>query len=123
MVPEQPHPDPDDALRALMRTLAASAREANLARTAVLEEAQAALEAGRLDAEHREAAVAAAHQVVGSAGTFGRRRSSVLAADLEQWFRDGPPAGGDAAGRERVRAQLAELRTDLTAAGDHQDEV
>jgi HPt (histidine-containing phosphotransfer) domain-containing protein len=123
VVPEQSDQDPERALQALMRALAASAREANLARAAVLEAALEALDAGPLAPEHRDAAVAAAHQVVGSAGTFGRHRSSVLAADLEQWFRDGPPAGADAACRERVRAQLAELRTDLSATGDHQDEV
>lgn len=131
MVPVRPFDDLDDAddphgaVRAVLATLAVSARDANLARTAVLEEAVSALDAGRLAAVEREAAVRAAHQVVGSAGTFGRHRSSQLAAELERWFRD----TGDATGRptlERVRAQLAELRADLAGPapdGDHQDEV
>ena len=123
MVPEQPEHDPDDALQAVMRTLAASARDANLARTAVLEQALASLDAGLLDPACREAAVAAAHQVAGSAGTFGRHRSSELAAALEQWFRAGHPADEDASRVEQVRAQVAELRADLSAAGDHQDDV
>jgi HPt (histidine-containing phosphotransfer) domain-containing protein len=120
VVPGQPD-DPDDALRAVMRALAVSAREANLARTAVLEEALAALETGPLTPEHRAAAASAAHQVVGSAGTFGRGRSSELAAGLEQWFTDRSSEVADAASRARVRAQVAELRADLTEA--HQDEV
>jgi HPt (histidine-containing phosphotransfer) domain-containing protein len=104
-----PVQDPDEAIRAVMVRLAASARAANLARTAVIEQALAALAAGHLDPGEREAAVQAAHQVVGSAGTFGRRRSSELAADLEDWF--GPPL--DAADLAGARAWVAELRADL----------
>ena len=120
MVPVEPVEDPDDALGAVLRSLAASARKANLARTAVIEEALAALEAGALDAGRRQAAESAAHQVVGSAGTFGRHRASELAADLEQWFRTGSSAHDDADRRGRARAQVAELRADLL--GTHQDD-
>ena len=119
MVPVRPADDPDDALQAVMRGLAVSAREANLARTAVLEASVAALAAGPLTAEQRGAAVSAAHQVVGSAGTFGWHRSSAVAAELEQWFRDGPTPG-DPDRMAWADARLAELRADLT--GAHQDE-
>ena len=125
-----PMQDPDEAIRAVMAGLAVSARAANLARTAVIEQALTALATGDLDATEREAAVQAAHQVVGSAGTFGRRRSSELAGHLEDWF-GLPVAGVDLAG---ARAWVAELRADLEAddagdddAGDdgkpHQDDV
>ena len=63
MVPVQPDDGADDALQAVMRGLAASARESNLRRTAVLESALTALAAGALTAEQRESAVSAAHQV------------------------------------------------------------
>ena len=120
MVPVRPVEDPDDALGALLRGLAASARAANLARTAVIEDALAASAAGTLDEGRREAAESAAHQVVGSAGTFGRHRASELAAALEQWFRAGPPPD-DVGGLERALVQVAELRAAL--AGAHQDEL
>ncbi len=112
--------DPDEALRGVLRALSTSAREANLARTAVLEEALTALDAGALGADQREGAVAAAHQVAGSAGTFGRRRSSELALQLERWFRAGPDRDSVSADVARARAQVAELRADLAAA--HQDD-
>ncbi len=110
--------DPDEALQSVLRALSASARAANLARTAVLEEALTALDAGALGTAQREAAVSAAHQVAGSAGTFGRRRSSELALQLEQWFRAEP--GTVLADLAGARAQVAELRADL--ARGHQDE-
>lgn len=124
---EQRVDDPDEAIRTVMANLAASAREANLARAAVLEDAVRAAGAGVLAAADREAAVAAAHQVVGSAGTFGRRRSSELAADLEQWFRR-VGERVDERGLDWVRDQLAALQTDLAQqdgaqeGGAHQDE-
>lgn len=120
MGPVPPDDGPDEALQAMVRALGASARESNLARTAVLEEALAALGAGRLTVEVRESAVSAAHQVVGSAGTFGKRRSSALAADLERWFRDVPLPGPDGARLGWARGRLGDLRADLTS--DHQDD-
>ena len=121
MVPVRSDGDPEDALRAVLRGLAASAQKANLARATVLEAALTALGDGSLTAGQRDAAVQAAHQVVGSAGTFGKRRSSVLAADLEQWFREVPVPGPEAARLDWARGRLGDLRADLTS--DHQDEV
>ena len=113
----RPTEDPDEGFREVMRGLAASARQANLARTAVLEDALRALGAGPLDPDARDAAVRAAHQVVGSAGTFGRHRSSELAAGLERWFRTGPVHPKDA-GLEQAWQQVAALRADLDADPD-----
>jgi HPt (histidine-containing phosphotransfer) domain-containing protein len=117
VVPVRPIEDPDEGFREVMRGLAASARQANLARTAVLEEALRALRVGPLAPDARDAAVRAAHQVVGSAGTFGRHRSSELAAGLEQWFRTGPLQPKDA-GLEQAWQQVAALRADLDADPD-----
>jgi HPt (histidine-containing phosphotransfer) domain-containing protein len=108
-------PDPEDPLQSVLAALAASAQRANLARSAVLAEALELVVAGRWDEEHRVAATQAAHQLIGSAGTFGSRRASELAASLERFFdrveaRD--DAGPDAA---RARAELAELRHELEA--------
>lgn len=120
----RPTEDPDDGVQEVMRILAASARKANLARTAVLEDALRALDAGPLGPDARDAAVQAAHQVVGSAGTFGRHRSSELAAGLERWFRTGPVQPGGP-GLDQVRQQVAALRADLDVDPDdaHRNEV
>ena len=122
MVPVQPAEEPDEefedeGLEDVLRTLAASARAANLARTAILEDALQALENGALSPSGREAAAQAAHQVVGSAGTFGRHRSSELAAGLEQWFRNGAAPAGDP-DLAQVRDRLAALRADLDDGSD-----
>lgn len=118
----QPIDDADDGFEQVLRTLAASARRANLARTTILEDALRALDAGVLGPKEREAAAQAAHQVVGSAGTFGRHRSSELAAGLEQWFRTGAAQPGGV-GLQQVRDQVAALRADLDALDEgHQDE-
>nr|WP_294690301.1 Hpt domain-containing protein [uncultured Friedmanniella sp.] len=102
----------DEGFEEVLRSLAASARAANLARTAILEDALQALEEGSLSPSDREAAAQAAHQLVGSAGTFGRHRSSELAAGLERWFRDGAAPDGDP-DLAHVRTRLAALRADL----------
>jgi HPt (histidine-containing phosphotransfer) domain-containing protein len=110
--------EPDDALSSILAGLAVSARQANLARSDVLAGALAAVAAGRLEEAERERAEQAAHQVVGSAGTFGSARASELAALLEEYF-----AGKDAAraaGLAQARTQLDELRRELVA--DHQVE-
>ena len=120
----QPFEDADRGFEEVLRSLAASAQQANLARTAVIEEALRALDAGTLGADAREAAVRAAHQVAGSAGTFGRSRSSELAARLELWFRTGPDRPG-VDSLQQVREQVSALRADLDGDLDpgHLDEI
>lgn len=108
--------DPDDALSAVLAGLAASAREANLRRGEVIDAALRALAEGPLQEEQRAAAEQAAHQVVGSAGTFGARRASELAAALEHYFAALPTGSGSeegTGGLDRARHQLAELRHEL----------
>ena len=107
----------DEGFQEVLKALAASARAANLARTAILDDALLALENGSLSLSAREAAAQAAHQVVGSAGTFGRHRSSELAAGLERWFREGAAAAGEAE-LGHVRDRLAALRADLDDGSD-----
>ena len=103
--------NPDEALSDVLATLAASARRSNLGRSDVIAAALGALGEGRLTQEQRAVAEQAAHQVVGSAGTFGARRASELAAALESYL-----AGDEAsraAGLARAREQLEELRAEL----------
>ena len=58
-------------------------RRTELDRVAVIESAVAALLAGRLDESERALAEREAHKIAGSAGTFGYRRASELARELE----------------------------------------
>jgi hypothetical protein len=108
----------EDAVTAVLRDLAVSATRANLARSVVIAEAVRAAESGRLLEQQRVAALAAAHQVVGSAGTFGLPRASRTAAGLEDFFAAvGPvPDGEVPSGVSRARLQLEEL-TELLLAG------
>ena len=108
--------DPEDALSSVLAGLAVSARQANLARAEVIGEALTALAEGELGEGRRMAARDAAHQVVGSAGTFGAHRASELAGSLESYL------SGDLApaGLEHAQAELEELRRELRA--DHQVE-
>lgn len=55
-------------------------------RVAVLEEAAAAVGAGKLSASRREAAEAAAHKLAGVLGTFSLEHGTVLARELELSF-------------------------------------
>lgn len=105
----------EDAVNAVLRVLAVSAARANLARSAVIGEALRAAEAGQLREQQRADAAAAAHQVVGSAGTFGLPRASRTAARLEDFFSsvDDGAVPADVAG---ARQSLDEL-TALLAAG------
>jgi HPt (histidine-containing phosphotransfer) domain-containing protein len=109
--------DPEDPVQSVLAALAASAQRANLARSAVLAEALELVAAGRWDEEHRLAATHAAHQLVGSAGTFGSRRASELAASLERFF---DVADVSRAAVSHARTELTELRQELE--GSHQVE-
>jgi len=110
--------DPDDPLQSVLAGLAVSARQSNVARSDVVAEALAAAAEGRLDPARRMAAVKAAHQVVGSAGTFGSARASELAAALEQVLGGEGPL--DPAALLLAQQRLAELRRELGAG--HQGE-
>ena len=80
----RPLPAPADQLTSVLSTIAAQARRTNLVRAA---EIRAALEhAGTagLSGDGWGAAQRSAHQLAGSAGTFGYGRASELARSLEQ---------------------------------------
>jgi HPt (histidine-containing phosphotransfer) domain-containing protein len=76
----------DDALRALWdRTLPRI-----LGRVAVLDEAAAALAAGRLDDDLRDRARTEAHRLAGTLGTMGLPDASPVAKRLERLLEGGP---------------------------------
>ena len=82
-------PGADAAVRAF-REIAARALVTNRARADVMAAAvMAGLEGHHLDADTRAKAQQAAHQVAGSAGTFGYPKVSQLAERLEQFFASG----------------------------------
>jgi HPt (histidine-containing phosphotransfer) domain-containing protein len=114
--------DQDEAMRSVLRTLSASALATNLARATTLADALDAAAAGSLREDGRAAAEHAAHQLMGSAGTFGSRYASQLAGGLERFFEtalaSGHPAPADLA---RAREQLELLQAELGGEG-HQDE-
>ncbi|WP_375424175.1 Hpt domain-containing protein [uncultured Friedmanniella sp.] len=112
-----------DAVAAVLRGLAKSAAQANLARSSVIDEAVRAAEGGELLEPQRVAALAAAHQVVGSAGTFGWPRASRTAADLEHFFAEVTPTrpGLDPDDVRRARQALEELTALLSEGADEQD--
>lgn len=118
--------DPDEALQSVMQTLIASALRANLSRCAVLDAALTALEQGRHEATLLADAERAAHQMVGSAGTFGFLKVSELAAELGLYLNQikapADPAGGGAADLARAREWLTQMQAELQSgsAGGHQ---
>jgi HPt (histidine-containing phosphotransfer) domain-containing protein len=105
-------PPPSDRLSRVLSTITAQARRTNLTRTADL---GAALDdaAGRgLDAAGWAAAERTAHQLAGSAGTFGFAGVSEIARSLERFFAESGAAGSS----DPVR--LAEARSLLSRASD-----
>ena len=117
--------DPDEGMSTVMQDLGASARRSNLTRCAQLGEALDAAEAGRLPPAGRLEAAAVAHQVVGSAGTFGYPQVSALAAALEAYLAGdgtGSAADADGTGLQQARRELAQMVDALGAdpVGGHQ---
>lgn len=105
---------PADAAGAAMRQLSSRARRSNLARVAQLEAALHAAGEGRLDPDGRRQAAEVAHQVLGSAGTFGYSRASELAGRIEQLLRSADLRDRDLF-TEALDA-LASLRSELDGA-------
>ena len=105
--------DPDDRAREAFRSIGHHAHAVNLSRVARLADALAVASGGRLDDALRESATELAHQLVGSAGTFGFPGASQLAGDLERFFADG--AFDDPERLAAARAQLEQLQAELAA--------
>jgi HPt (histidine-containing phosphotransfer) domain-containing protein len=105
--------DASAQLTAAMRVIGAHARTVNLGRAARLADALAGADDGGLDDSARQAATELAHQLVGSAGTFGFAGASDLAGELEQFFADG--AFDDHTRLDAARSTLHRLQQALHA--------
>lgn len=105
-----PGEDPQRELDGVVRTIGRRAQRTNLSRAAQLSTALDEAAGGELDPVGRERAVELAHQLVGSAGTFGFAVASELAGQLEEFF-----TGGvfDEPGIRAARLQLQALDHDL----------
>lgn len=112
--------EPQDQLRAAVESIGGHARSVNQERAARLDQALSEAAAGwRGDARRREAAEAA-HQLVGSAGTFGFSGASQLAGEIERYLRSGDP--DDPARLAAARDQVRQLQEALAAEPDYQPE-
>lgn len=93
--PDEERPPTADAApgaraRAALDAIAGKAFATNRARAREIESAVLALADGRpIDEPTRLRAARAAHQIAGSAGTFGGARASLLARELERYLVDG----------------------------------
>jgi HPt (histidine-containing phosphotransfer) domain-containing protein len=111
------HGGPDDdaeaRLRAVVESIGGHARSANLARADRLSEALAEVAAGALNESDRRRATDIAHQLVGSAGTFGFAGASQLAGEIERYFVEADLADPVrlATARDQVRRVQEELAT------------
>ena len=103
--------DSSDQLTAAMRSIGRHARTVNLSRAARLADALAGADDGALDDSARRTATELAHQLVGSAGTFGFVGASDLAGELEQFFADG--AFSDRTRLDAARSTLHRLQQEL----------
>jgi len=113
VAPEQSAGDADAALQSVLTSLESSARHANLARSRVIADALQAAATSGLGEEQRTPAAQAAHQIAGSAGTFGHRRASRLAAALEQYLLGVALETADPPGLAEARLELGDLQDDL----------
>ena len=109
------------AEKRLLASLSRQARAVNLARVARLVELLDSSEAGALDEAGWHEAENLAHQVIGSAGTFGYPAASVDAVAIEEYFASGshrPPgrarSSGPAPDDVAVRRILDRLRAEFS---------
>ena len=108
-----PEDDASESVRTYVRSIGDHARLVNRERAAMLDDALFTAGRGGLDEDGRAAAAQLAHQLVGSAGTFGFPEASQLAGELERFFDDGE--FGDRARLADARRQLAALHRELAA--------
>jgi HPt (histidine-containing phosphotransfer) domain-containing protein len=105
--PENAEP-PEDRLRAAVESIGGHARWADH-----LDQVLADIASGRADENERQQATELAHQLVGSAGTFGFPGASQLAGELERYFVEADFT--DQARLATAREQVARLRAELSA--------
>ena len=110
----------NERMLAALASIGSHARVANRSRVEQIDTALDQLESGTLTDPGREEAVRSAHQLAGSAGTFGLRPASRLASLLEQFFSALDIPVGQTASRAGLngdlgaaRDQLSELRSRL----------
>jgi hypothetical protein len=94
----------------LLASFGRQARTVNLARVVRLLELLDASDAGALDVPGRREAENLAHQVIGSAGTFGFPAASVDAVAIENYFASGPADPRPEVCPDVVRRILERLR-------------
>ena len=82
--PQVPVPPPSEQMASALSTISAQARQTNVVRARDLRTALVRARTGELDAAGWAAAQQTAHQLAGSAGTFGYAGVSELARSLEQ---------------------------------------
>ena len=108
----------EDRLRAAVESIGSHARSVNLGRTDRLGEALAAVAAGARDDATRQEATEVAHQLVGSAGTFGFTGASQLAGEIERYFAEADL--DDPVLLATAEDQVRRLRQELTGEPDYQ---
>ena len=111
----EPTPEPNatgvDALEDAVRVIGGHAKATNLARAHHLADVVADADSGELLGQGNRGRVAEiAHQIAGSAGTFGFPRASRLAAEIEHLFLRGEL---DPTHLEIVRGHVLALLADL----------
>jgi HPt (histidine-containing phosphotransfer) domain-containing protein len=107
--PEPPVPPPAERMAAVLSTIAAQARRTNLVRAAEIRTALDRAEVDDLDRAGWAAAERTAHQLAGSAGTFGFAGVSEWARYLERFC-------AEAAAQPPDSARLGDARTVLERA-------
>jgi len=103
--------DPGQRARDLMATIGARARTKNLQRVADLEEGFRAASLGAWSDESRRELVDVAHQLVGSAGTFGFAQVSAAAREIELMLAEAPSTDPEVL--TAAASRLAGMRQDL----------
>ena len=104
----------------VLGSIGARALETNRNRVVQLTRLAAVGTRGRLSEVDRQRAVDIAHQLTGSAGTFGYPRVSSVARRLELFFAEGDR---DATEHETALGWLAEIGRDLGRGPDEADEL
>ncbi|HZA04630.1 MAG TPA: Hpt domain-containing protein [Propionibacteriaceae bacterium] len=120
MTDEQGRPDDvaEDRLRAAVESIGDHARSVNLARADRLSRALAQVARGRWEEAGRREAVEIAHQLVGSAGTFGLPAASRLAVEIERYFLEADL--DDPVRLATAQDQVRRLHQELAAEPDYQ---
>ena len=116
--PGEPAEPPEDRLRAAVQSIVDHARSVNLNRAADLDQVLDDITAAQAGKGERQRAIDVAHQLVGSAGTFGFPGASQLAGELERYFVEADFA--DQARLAVARDLLVRLRAELAAGPAYQ---